>query len=203
MMREGKKRWLSLSIHSGEWEGKRWLFIFYTHTRQKTGYLKRFIHTMVRDGLTNTRCDSIWQNPPLDTLAEAPFSFKIAVTLRFQSKEKNLWQKCLMVGFADRITDVDHDRGTELHFWTDRMSSSKVERMFDMSNRPRIDSSSSQDLQFFIFFWKLLENPSPPPFDPWNRFITFRTFLRVPPSTSSSLPSVVEKIYSRSCILRM
>jgi len=45
-------------------------------------------------------CDPIWQNPPLDTLAEAPFAFKIVVILRLQSRETDPWHKCPTMGFV-------------------------------------------------------------------------------------------------------
>jgi len=45
-------------------------------------------------------CDPIWQNPPSDTLTEAPLAFKMVVKLRLQSREEDLWRKCPMVGFV-------------------------------------------------------------------------------------------------------
>jgi len=52
-------------------------------------------------------CDPIWQNPLSDTSAEAPFAFTIVVRLRFQSREKDLWQKCPMVGFVRSGHNLD------------------------------------------------------------------------------------------------
>ena len=89
-----------------EWLVDRWYECIYsyncTSVLWKMSTIKKVLQSRrgKRCIMDNKNCDPIWQNPPSDTLAEAPFAFKIVAILRLQSKEMDPWYKCPMVGFV-------------------------------------------------------------------------------------------------------
>ena len=92
------------------------------------------------------KCDLISQNPPLDTLAKAPFTFKIKIALWFQSREEDLWHKYAMVGFvrSGHILWGIPDSGAIFFFFT------------PCPLFPKFTFSGNNEEFFFFLFWHLI-----------------------------------------------